>query len=102
LEKQDETEASPLVFEWNDEKAKRNAAKHGVDFEEALTIFNDPRSLTFDDVDHSDDEPRYLCLGVSGQGRLLIAAFTETDEVYRLISCRKATARERKAYEKGT
>jgi uncharacterized protein len=102
VESDDEAVAFPLIFEWNADKARRNEAKHGVDFEEALTIFNDPNSLTFEDLDHSDDESRYLCLGISGKGRLLIAAFTESKEVCRLISCRKATVRERNTYEKGS
>lgn len=90
-----------LVFEWHEDKAKSNEAKQGVSFEEARTIFNDPNLLTFEDLDHSDHEARYLSLGISWRGRLWIAAFTETNEAYRLISCRKATARERKTYEEG-
>ena len=88
-----------LVFEWDEAKAKANATKHGVEFEEARTIFNDPRLLTFEDLHHSEYEQRYLSLGISGRGRLLIVAHTEDEEVIRLISCRTATRKERRTYE---
>ncbi len=88
-----------LVFEWDEVKAKSNAAKHGVEFEEAQTIFNDPRLLTFEDLYHSDHEQRYLSLGISSRGRLLIAAHTEDAEIIRLITCRLVTPRERRTYE---
>ena len=88
-----------LIFEWDERKAKANVAKHGVDFEEARTIFNDPRLLTFEDIDHSEQEQRYLSLGISSDGRLLIAAHTEDGDIVRLINCRKATRRERRTYE---
>ncbi len=96
---QDQNGPSWLVFEWDEAKAKANAAKHGVEFEEARTIFNDPHLLTFEDLHHSEHEHRYLSLGLSSRGRLLIAAHTEGDEVIRLINCRAATPRERRAYE---
>lgn len=88
-----------LIFEWDERKAKANVAKHGVDFEEARTIFNDPQLLTFEDIDHSEQEQRYLSLGISSDGRLLIAAHTEDGDIIRLINCRKATRRERRIYE---
>lgn len=96
---QDNNERMALVFEWDERKAKANFAKHGVDFEEARTIFNDPLLLTFEDVDHSNQEQRYLSLGISSDGRLLIAAHTEEGDIIRLINCRKATRRERRTYE---
>jgi uncharacterized DUF497 family protein len=61
-----------LVFEWHEEKAKRNEAKHGVTFEEAKTIFNDPFAMTVSDPDHSDEEERWLDIGLSAEGRLLV------------------------------
>ncbi len=96
---QDQNERFALVFEWDEGKAKRNAAKHGVDFEEARTIFNDPQLLTFEDRYHSEHEQRFLSLGVSSRGRLLIAVHTEQEEIIRLISCRSTTRRERITYE---
>jgi uncharacterized DUF497 family protein len=99
VENSQDHEPSALVFEWNEVKAKANAAKHGVDFEEARTIFNDPQLLTFEDFYHSEHEQRYLSLGISSSGRLLIAAHTGEDNVIRLINCRPTTRRERRTYE---
>ena len=87
-------------FEWDDEKATGNRKKHDVSFEEGATIFNDPLLATIFDPDHSEGEERYISLGVSAQGRLLVVIHTERNERIRLISCRKATNTERKAYEK--
>ncbi len=95
----DQNGLSWLVFEWDEVKARANTDKHGVDFKEARTIFNDPRLLTFEDLEHSKHEQRYLSLGISVRGRLLIAAHTEDDEVIRLITCRRATRKERRTYE---
>jgi uncharacterized protein len=76
------------------------AAKHGVSFEEATTVFNDPLSLTIVDPDHSTpDEARFLILGESSSGRFLVVAHTETGDDIRLISARLATRRERHFYE---
>ncbi|MEW6083841.1 MAG: BrnT family toxin [Chloroflexota bacterium] len=88
-----------MEFEWDDEKAKDNMSKHGVSFEEGATIFNDPMIATVFDPDHSKREERYISMGVSAQGRLLVVVHTEREERIRLISCRKATNAERKAYE---
>ena len=86
-------------FEWDDEKAGGNLDKHGVSFEEGATIFNDPLISTIPDPDHSEDEERFISIGVSVQGRLLASIHTERAERIRLISCRKATNAERKFYE---
>jgi len=86
-------------FEWDDEKAGSNLKKHGVNFEEGATIFNDPRIATILDPDHSKGEERYISIGISVQGRLLVVVHTEREERIRLISCRKATRGERKMYE---
>ena len=87
-------------FEWDDEKAISNLKKHGVSFEEGATIFNDPLIASISDPDHSKEEERYVSIGISVQGRLLVVVHTEREERIRLISCRKATGTERKAYEK--
>ena len=87
-------------FEWDDEKAVSNLKKHDISFEEGTTIFNDPLVVTITDPDHSKDEERYISLGISVQGRLLVVVHTEREERIRLIGCRKATSAERKNYEK--
>jgi uncharacterized DUF497 family protein len=87
-------------FEWDDEKAMSNLKKHDVSFEEGTTIFNDPLIATIFDPDHSGDEERYISMGISVQGQLLVVVHTERGKRIRLISCRKATSAERKAYEK--
>jgi uncharacterized DUF497 family protein len=89
-----------VEFEWDDVKAESNLKKHGVSFEEGATIFNDPKIATVFDPDHTEDEDRYISIGTSIQGSLLVIIHTEREERIRLISCRKATNAERKAYEK--
>jgi uncharacterized protein len=86
--------------EWDPAKAEFNLQKHGVSFEEAATALGDPLSLTLDDPDHSEVEPRFLLLGRATTGRLLIVAVAEKGEAVRLISARKMTPRERRAYER--
>ena len=86
-------------FEWGDDKAKKNLEKHGVSFEEAATIFNDPRVATIVDPDHSEKEERFVSLGMSFIRRLLSVAHTDREKRIRLISARKATKTERKTYE---
>jgi uncharacterized DUF497 family protein len=90
-----------LLFEWEENKAKRNVAKHGVSFEEASTVFSDPFELTIHDPLHSEEEDRFVSLGESFKRRLLVVVFTERGDRIRLISARKATRRERKQYEEG-
>jgi uncharacterized DUF497 family protein len=90
-----------MSFEWDEEKAEANLGKHGVSFDEAQTVFDDPLYVDFYDPDHSSDEHRYIIIGQSQQGRLLLVSYTERGEVLRLISSRKVTAAERKAYEEG-
>lgn len=87
------------IFEWDLEKARANARKHGVTFDEASTVFGDPLGLLMPDPDHSIDEERYLLLGRSSQHRLLVVAFAERPPRTRLISARRATQRERRRYE---
>ncbi|MEW6089066.1 MAG: BrnT family toxin [bacterium] len=88
-----------VQFEWDKEKAKRNYKKHGVSFEEGSTVFYDPLSATFEDPDHSDDEPRLITIGFSLQGRLLVVSHTERGKAIRIISTRPATKHERKKHE---
>lgn len=90
-----------LTFEWDEKKASANFKKHRVSFEEAKTIFNDPLLLTFPDFKHSNGEQRQLSIGLSVQGRVLIVIHTDRGKNIRLISGRKATANERKVYERG-
>jgi len=86
-------------FGWNGEKAKQNLKKHGVSFEEAVTVFYDPLSATFDDPDHSVGEYRYITIGLSSLDRLIVVAHTERGENLRIINARPATAHERKRHE---
>ena len=87
-----------LLFEWNEKKALLNVQKHGVSFEEAATAFGDPLSLTIDDPLHSQDEDRFILIGMSNRNRLLVVVHTYRDDVIRLISARKATQKERRYY----
>ena len=87
-----------LVFEWDEEKAKRNETNHGVTFEEAKTIFNDPFALTVSDPDHSHEEERWLDVGLSAEGRLLVVWYTERSERIRIIGSRTATKVEERVY----
>jgi uncharacterized DUF497 family protein len=76
-----------LTFEWDDVKAKANIKKHKVNFEEGKTIFNDPFLFTFPDIDHSGKEERYINIGISANGRVLILTHTERQGKIRIISC---------------
>jgi hypothetical protein len=91
-----------MEFEWNPDKAKLNLEKHGVSFQEAATVFNDPLSVTFPDPDHSIGENRYVIIGISQFGQLLVVAHTDRGEKVRIISARKATRQERRFYEEGS
>lgn len=91
-----------MQFEWDPDKAKSNIRKHKVSFEEAVTVFYDPLSATFDDADHSVGEQRWITVGFSSQGRLLVVSPTERGAMLRVISARRATAHERKKHEKET
>ena len=88
-----------MQFEWDREKAKKNDRKHKVSFDEALTVFYDPLSATFDDPDHSVDEQRLITMGYSSRGRLLVVSHTERGKAVRIISARLATTQERKRHE---
>lgn len=91
-----------IVFEWNSRKARSNYVKHGVSFEEASTIFGDQLSLTITDPSHwRRAEQRFVTIGNSYLGRLLVVVHCDEEENTRIISARKATRRERKDYEEG-
>jgi uncharacterized protein len=87
-----------FVFEWDEEKASRNKAKHGITFEEAKTVFNDPFSMTVSDPDHSDAEERWVDIGLSAEGKLLVVWYAERGERIRIIGSRKATRAEERTY----
>lgn len=88
-----------IKFEWDPRKARRNPRKHGVDFTEASTVFADPLSITIPDPDHSQDEERWITMGLSNRQRLLVVVHTEDGETNRLISARLADHHERRKYE---
>ncbi len=91
-----------MRFEWDSEKAVTNLSRHGVSFDEAGSVFDDPLAATFDDPLHSLEECRQVTVGYSTRGRLLVVCHVERDETLRLISARPATARERKRHEEQT
>jgi uncharacterized DUF497 family protein len=88
-----------MKFEWNTDKAEKNERKHGVTFQEALTVFQDALSLTYPDTDHSIDENRYLIIGMSLFGNVPVISHTFREENIRIISARKATKKEQYFYE---
>ena len=88
-----------MNFEWDPRKAAQNRRKHRVSFHEAATVFGDPLALTYHDPDHSVLEQRFITVGISNAGRLLIVAHADVNENVRIISARKTTPRERKHYE---
>ena len=90
-----------MEFEWDDEKAEANVKKHGVEFAEGATVFGDPLAITYFDPDHSDDEDRFLTIGMSSENRVLILSHTDRGLNTRIISARVATRVERKDYEDG-
>jgi uncharacterized protein len=90
-----------LRFEWDEAKARANRRKHGVSFEEARTVFFDEDALLRPDAEHSDEEDRFVLLGLSGTLRLLLVChcYREEDSVIRIISARKASRYERRQYD---
>jgi uncharacterized protein len=91
-----------VEFEWDDAKAESNLAKHGVSFDEALTVFDDPLAAIFDDEHHSVGERREIIIGHSDRGRLVLVCFVERPDRVRIISARPATRRERTGYEENS
>jgi uncharacterized DUF497 family protein len=92
-----------ILFEWNEKKNRANRKKHGIWFEEAQQVFDDVAALRFYDTHHSNDEDRFILLGMSGSSRILVVVFCEKErkDTIRIISARKATKREAKKYEEG-
>jgi uncharacterized DUF497 family protein len=88
-----------LRFEWDPKKAASNLAKHGVSFEEGLTVFSNPLARIFDDEEHSIEEEREIIIGHSTEHRQLLVCFTAREASIRILSVRKATRRERQDYE---
>ena len=89
-----------MKFEWDEKKQKINIQKHGVDFEEAKTVFYDEEALLMPDPDHSTTEERFVILGISKKTNLLTVChcYRENEEVIRIINARKATTKEKKQY----
>lgn len=89
-----------LKFEWDENKNSINKKKHKISFEEAKTVFYDSEAIVIDDPDHSEDEERFLILGISQKVNLLVVChcYRESDTTIRIISARKATATETKQY----
>ena len=88
-----------MGYDWDKNKAVANLSKHGISYEEAKTVFDDPLYVDFYDPDHSFGEHRFILLGKSAQGRLLFVSYMKRNNGIRLISAREATLSERKAYE---
>ena len=91
---------SEISFEWDKRKNALNKLKHGISFEEAQTVFYDYNAILFDDPDHSQEEERFLILGISAKEHLCIVShcYRGNDNIIRLISARKATRSEQAVY----
>ncbi len=90
-----------MVFEWDAAKSLANVRKHGVSFEEAATVFQDPTAWTFPDPDHSEKEHREITVGHTIKERLVFVSHCDRQGGIRLISARLATKKERRVYEEG-
>ena len=90
-----------MRFDWDPRKAGENLRKHGVSFDEASSVFDDPLGITYQDPDHSDEERRWVTFGYSASNRLLVVRHTERDDTSRIINARPATRSEQKIYEEG-
>ena len=90
---------SDLDFEWDEDKAESNFKKHKISFQEAKMVFGDLFSVTVNDPLHSVGERRFIDIGASVNGKILVVSYTQRGRKIRLISCRKATKAERKIYE---
>ena len=90
-----------MQFEWDSAKAAANLKRHRVSFHEAAAVLDDLLSTTFPDKAHSEDEARFVTIGVSRRGTVLVVAHTERNDALRIISARRATRREREFYEQG-
>lgn len=88
-----------MKFEWDSSKAAENLLNHGISFEDATTVFGDPLAGTIPDPDQSEGEVRFLTIGWTVNGRLIVVSHTEAGDTIRIISAREATSHERKQYE---
>jgi len=86
-------------FEWDTSKAAQNRRKHGVSFHEAASVFGDPLAMTYQDPDHSTEEQRFITVGTSNAGRLLIVVHVDRGDRIRIINSRQTTPAERTQYE---
>lgn len=99
--------ATDYEFDWDDNKASTNLEKHGVDFRDAMTVILDPLAMTIFDAEHSQNEDRWISVGRSGGGALLLVAHTFVatgphSALVRIVSARTATRHERQQYEQGS
>ena len=90
-----------MEFKWDPEKAAANVKRRGISFNEAGSVLEDPLSTTYPDEAHSEEETRFLTIGASHRGRVLVVAHTERHDTIRIITARRATRREREFYEQG-
>ena len=90
-----------MKFEWDPQKADSNLKKHGVSFQEAASVFGDALSITYYDPDHSMREHRFITVGMSRSGSVLMVAHTDRGDSIRIINARKTTRKERRYYEEG-
>jgi len=90
-------------FTWDDTKNRKNAIKHGVNFQEASSVFKDTDAVVLDDIEHSQDEDRFIIIGESKQERILMVChcYRNNDDLIRIISARKADIEEEEIYENG-
>jgi uncharacterized protein len=87
------------VFEWDEAKARESLRKHKISFEEAETVFDDPLSITIPDPEHSKSEHRFIDLGQSETGKIIVVTYTQRARATRIIGARRATRAERRKYE---
>ena len=90
-----------MQFEWDPAKATANRKRHRVSFHAAAAVLEDPLATTFPDEAHSGEEARFLTIGASPRGQVLVVAHTERNDTVRIITARRATRRERAFYEQG-
>ena len=90
-----------MQFEWDPRKAAANVKRRRITFDEAASVLDDPLSTTYPDEAHSEEETRFLTIGASQRGRVLVVAHTERNDTIRIISARRTTRREREFYEQG-
>jgi len=91
-----------LQFEWSERKAAMNASKHGISFDEATTVFGDFFSVTIEDPLHSEKEVRFVTIGTSNLGNIIVIVHTDRGDRIRIIGARRATPREKREYAKGS